>query len=87
MQALIMGSNGTPHGHEPYLLDIYFDDTYLNNLSKVNFTSTWNGQIRFSPNLYNCSKVCLSLLDTWRRSVMENWDPQVSTLVQIIVKK
>lgn len=85
MQALIMGSNGTPYGHGAYLFDIYFDDTYPNNPPKVNLTTTGNGQIRFNPNLYSCGKVCLSLLGTWRGSAMENWDPKVSTLLQILV--
>ncbi len=85
MQALIMGSNGTPYGHGAYLFDIYFDDTYPNNPPKVNLTTTGNGQIRFNPNLYSCGKVCLSLLGTWRGSAMENWDAKVSTLLQVLV--
>jgi len=85
MQALIMGSNGTPYGHGAYLFDIYFDDSYPNNPPKVNLTTTGNGQIRFNPNLYSCGKVCLSLLGTWRGSAMENWDAKVSTLLQILV--
>jgi ubiquitin-protein ligase len=66
MQALIMGSNGTPYGHGAYLFDIHFEDNYPNGPPKVNLTTTGNGQIRFNPNLYACGKVCLSLLGTWR---------------------
>ena len=85
MQALIMGSNGTPYGHGAYLFDIHFEDNYPNGPPKVNLTTTGNGQIRFNPNLYACGKVCLSLLGTWRGSASENWDPKVSTLLQVLV--
>lgn len=85
MQALIMGSNGTPYGHGAYLFDIHFEDNYPNGPPKVNLTTTGSGQIRFNPNLYACGKVCLSLLGTWRGSAMENWDPKVSTLLQVLV--
>jgi ubiquitin-protein ligase len=85
MQALIMGSNGTPYGHGAYLFDIYFEDTYPSGPPKVNLTTTGNGQIRFNPNLYACGKVCLSLLGTWQGSAMEKWDPKMSTLLQVLV--
>ncbi len=39
---------------------------------------------RFNPNLYNCGKVCLSLLGTWRGTATENWDPKLSTLLQVV---
>ena len=29
---------------------------------QVNFQTTGGGSVRFNPNLYNCGKVCLSLL-------------------------
>lgn len=70
MQALIMGSNGTPYAHGAYLFDIHFEDNYPNNPPKVNLTTTGSGSIRFNPNLYACGKVCLSLLGTWRGSAM-----------------
>ena len=34
------------------------------------------------PNLYNCGKVCLSLLGTWEG---EGWTPDKSTLTQVLV--
>ena len=36
--------------------------------------------MRFNPNLYNCGKVCLSLLGTWAG---EPWNPAVSNLTQV----
>lgn len=85
MQALIMGSNGTPYGHGAFLFDVYFDDNYPNGPPKVNLTTTGHGKVRFNPNLYACGKVCLSLLGTWRGSASENWDPKVSTLLQVLL--
>ena len=38
--------------------------------------------MRFNPNLYNCGKVCLSLLGTWSGP---GWDPKASTLLQVLV--
>lgn len=29
--------------------------------------------MRFNPNLYNCGKVCLSLLGTWSGGENEKW--------------
>lgn len=37
--------------------------------------------MRFNPNLYNCGKVCLSLLGTWSG---EKWNPEISSLSQVI---
>ena len=38
--------------------------------------------MRFNPNLYNCGKVCLSLLGTWAGP---GWDPVRSTLLQVLI--
>ena len=40
--------------------------------------------MRFNPNLYNCGKVCLSLLGTWPGRPEEQWTSQ-STLLQVLV--
>lgn len=48
--------------------------------------TTGGGQIRFNPNLYADGKVCLSLLGTWRgNSTTENWNPEVSTILQVML--
>jgi hypothetical protein len=39
-------------------------------------------QVRFNPNLYNCGKVCLSLLGTWSGP---SWQPGTSTLLQVLL--
>ena len=38
--------------------------------------------MRFNPNLYNCGKVCLSLLGTWSGGRGEGWDPHSSSALQ-----
>ena len=38
--------------------------------------------MRFNPNLYNCGKVCLSLLGTWSGGRGEGWDAHSSSALQ-----
>lgn len=44
-----------------------------------------SGGLRINPNLYNCGKVCLSLLNTWGGNNKEKWIPGVSTILQVLV--
>ncbi|KAL4475099.1 hypothetical protein ABPG74_001795 [Tetrahymena malaccensis] len=85
MKCIIMGSSGTPYANGAFLYDIFFEDTYPNTPPRVNLQTTGNGKVRFNPNLYNCGKVCLSLLGTWKGQASENWDPKISTLLQVLV--
>lgn len=85
MKAMIMGAKDTPYSNGAFVFDIYFDDNYPGGPPKVNLSTTGAGQVRFNPNLYACGKVCLSLLGTWRGNASENWDPQISTLLQVLV--
>jgi baculoviral IAP repeat-containing protein 6 len=50
----------------------------------INLMTTGGGSVRFNPNLYNCGKVCLSLLGTWSGSSEEMWNKD-STLLQLFV--
>lgn len=47
---------------------------------QAKFLTTGGGSVRFNPNLYNCGKVCLSLLGTWSGP---SWDPTTSTILQV----
>ena len=85
MKCIIMGSASTPYAHGAFVYDIYFDDNYPDGPPKINLSTTGGGAIRFNPNLYSCGKVCLSLLGTWRGTATENWNPKVSTLLQVIL--
>lgn len=44
-----------------------------------------SGGLRINPNLYQCGKVCLSLLGTWHGNNSENWIPDKSTMLQVLV--
>jgi len=85
MKALIVGSSNTPYAHGCYEFDIFCDNKYPNDSPKMNLMTTGAGSVRFNPNLYACGKVCLSLLGTWRGSATENWDPKLSTILQVLV--
>eukprot|EP01046_Picozoa_sp_COSAG06_P022250 COSAG06_NODE_1714_length_8624_cov_12.847977_1_plen_2251_part_00 len=84
MKALIVGSRGTPYSTGCFEFDIFMEDSYPTGPPKVNLATTGAGQIRFNPNLYACGKVCLSLLGTWRGQATENWNPKISTLLQVL---
>jgi len=44
-----------------------------------------SGGWRINPNLYEEGKVCLSLLNTWTGRGNEVWDPQSSSILQVLV--
>jgi Ubiquitin-conjugating enzyme len=44
-----------------------------------------SGGLRLNPNLYECGKVCLSLLNTWSVSGCERWNLANSTMLQVLV--
>ena len=85
MKVLIMGSEGTPYSNGAFQFDVFFDSQYPSSPPKVNLMTTGNGTVRFNPNLYSNGKVCLSLLGTWRGQSTENWDPKISTLLQVLI--
>eukprot|EP01098_Paradermamoeba_levis_P011131 TRINITY_DN4731_c0_g6_i1.p2 TRINITY_DN4731_c0_g6~~TRINITY_DN4731_c0_g6_i1.p2 ORF type:complete len:502 (-),score=186.41 TRINITY_DN4731_c0_g6_i1:116-1621(-) len=85
MQALITGPTATPYGFGCFQFDIYCPSDYPNSPPVVNLQTTGNGSVRFNPNLYNCGKVCLSLLGTWSGSETEKWNSKTSTLLQVLV--
>ena len=45
----------------------------------------YSGGLRLNPNLYDCGKVCLSLLNTWSGNKNEMWMPKTSTMLQVLV--
>lgn len=65
VHAIIEGPEGTPYeGGFFYFILVYPNDYPVNPL-KVKFMTTGGGKVRFNPNLYNCGKLCLSILGTW----------------------
>jgi ubiquitin-protein ligase len=85
IKVLIAGSRGTPYEHGLYEFDIYLPGNYPLSVPKCQLKTTGNGSVRFNPNLYNCGKVCLSLLGTWSGSSVEKWDPKHSSLTQLLI--
>lgn len=81
MRTIIFGASGTPYAHGAFLYNFFFADDYPSRPPKCQLETTGHGKVRFNPNLYNCGKVCLSLLGTWG----DNWIPNVSTLLQILI--
>lgn len=80
---IISGPEGTPYSSGLFLFDAYFTSNYPNEPPKINLMTTGGGTVRFNPNLYNCGKVCLSLLGTWPGD--NGWDRNMSTFLQILI--
>ena len=82
---MLTGPRDTPYAGGCYVFDIYCPPTYPKMAPKVNLQTTGNGGVRFNPNLYNCGKVCLSLLGTWAgQGASQGWQKK-STLLQVLV--
>jgi ubiquitin-conjugating enzyme E2 Z len=62
--ALIIGPENTPYFGGFYFFNIKYPDNYPEKPPEVKLMTT-NGKVRFNPNLYQCGKVCLSILGTW----------------------
>ncbi|XP_057420242.1 putative ubiquitin-conjugating enzyme E2 38 [Lotus japonicus] len=82
LRAVIIGPQGTPYHDGLFFFDCLFPPTYPAGPPKVYYHS---GGLRLNPNLYNCGKVCLSLLGTWHGKQNENWVPDKSTMLQVLI--
>ncbi|XP_021833494.1 probable ubiquitin-conjugating enzyme E2 26 isoform X1 [Prunus avium] len=82
LRAVIVGAEGTPYHDGLFFFDVFFPSGYPNAPPNVYYHS---GGLRLNPNLYNCGKVCLSLLNTWTGNKNEKWLPGVSTMLQVLV--
>ncbi|KAL0855318.1 hypothetical protein Bca101_060471 [Brassica carinata] len=82
LRAVIIGADGTPYHDGLFFFDIFFPDTYPSVPPVVHYHS---GGLRINPNLYNCGKVCLSLLGTWPGAANQMWIPSKSTMLQVLV--
>lgn len=83
MKFIITGPTDTPYDHGLYIFDMTLSNEYPAKPPQVHFSN--HGGVRFNPNLYNCGKVCLSLLGTWRGQKGESWNLETSTFFQILV--
>ncbi len=78
MQCIIMGPEDTPYEGGCFIFDIMCGPSYPSAAPKVLLFTTGGGSVRFNPNLYNCGKVCLSLLGTWSGDQGESWHANLS---------
>lgn len=62
--ALIIGPKNTPYFGGYYIFEVNFPDNYPETSPQLKLL-TVDGKVRFNPNLYECGKVCLSILGTW----------------------
>ena len=79
LRAVIEGPAGTPYEGGLYVFDIHLPPQYPSVPPKAFY---WAYGKYINPNLYECGKVCLSLLGTWSGP---GWDPEQSTLLHFLV--
>ena len=82
---LISGPKDTPYENGLFEFHGYFPEDYPTTVPSVLINTTGGGTVRFNPNLYNCGKVCLSILGTWSGQESEQWNPKTSTFLQVMV--
>ncbi|XP_074319372.1 putative ubiquitin-conjugating enzyme E2 26 isoform X2 [Silene latifolia] len=82
LRAVIVGADGTPYHDGLFFFDVNFTHAYPKSPPHVKYHA--HG-LRINPNLYNCGKVCLSLLGTWAGHGEENWRPGKSNMLQVLV--
>lgn len=80
MKVLIEGPQGTPYEFALFEFDLLCTHEYPKKPPLVLFRSKTLDVI--NPNIDSDGSVCLSLLGTWRG---EPWNPQLSTLLQVLV--
>lgn len=83
MRFIVTGPTNTPYDQGLYIFDMTLSNEYPYKPPQVHFSN--NGNQRFNPNLYNCGKVCLSLLGTWSGDKGESWNSVTSTFLQILI--
>ncbi len=83
MKVLIIGPEDTPYSMGCFEFDVFFPPSFPHHPPCIILKTTGNGTVRFNPNLYNCGKVCLSILNTWSGRPEEMWNPETSTLLQV----
>lgn len=83
--AIISGAENTPYENGIFEYHIYLPPDYPQSPPKCNLETTGENRVRFNPNLYSSGKVCLSLLGTWKGKDSENWDPKLSSLLQLLI--
>jgi len=81
----ISGPKDTPYENGIFEFHANFPTGFPETVPQVLLHTTGKNTVRFNPNLYNCGKVCLSLLGTWSGQEGEKWNPKTSTFLQVLV--
>uniref|UniRef100_A0A1I7VWP9 Ubiquitin-conjugating enzyme family protein n=1 Tax=Loa loa TaxID=7209 RepID=A0A1I7VWP9_LOALO len=84
VKVLISGPDDTPYQNGLFEFDVFFPTSYPFSPPKCAFLTTGEGDVRFSPNLYNDGKICLSILGTWEGRPEEKWNAHCS-LLQVLI--
>ncbi|KAJ0821856.1 putative ubiquitin-conjugating enzyme E2, ubiquitin-conjugating enzyme/RWD [Helianthus annuus] len=82
IQAAIVGAPETPYHDCLFFFDIFLPPEYPHEPPMVHYES---GGLRVNPNLYESGRVCLSLLKTWTGTGTETWNPDGSTILQVLL--
>ncbi|KAK9051708.1 hypothetical protein SSX86_028336 [Deinandra increscens subsp. villosa] len=82
IRAGVVGAPGTPYHDCLFFFDIFLPPEYPLEPPVVHYDS---GGLRVNPNLYESGKVCLSLLKTWTGTGTETWNPNGSTILQVLL--
>jgi ubiquitin-protein ligase len=85
LKFLITGPAGTPYENGCFVFHAYFTVAYPYVAPEVFLETTGQRTVRFNPNLYECGRVCLSLLNTWPGRPEEMWNAKTSTFLQVLV--
>jgi len=85
MRVAISAPDGTPYAAGFFIFDVRFPPQFPAAPPSVQLLTTGRNTVRFNPNLYECGKVCLSLLGTWEGREGETWCERTSTLLQVLV--
>lgn len=84
VKAMIIGPSDCPYHNGYYLFDLNFPKDYPLNPPKVKFHTLHRGW-RANPNLYECGKVCMSLINTWPGVKKDEQWTSCQNLVTILI--
>ncbi|KAM0822920.1 hypothetical protein ACQ4PT_071207 [Festuca glaucescens] len=82
LRTVMVGARGTPYHNGLFFFDMQLPPSYPADPPQVHYHSFG---LRLNPNLYECGRVCLSLLNTFGGEGTEVWSPGTSSLLQVVV--
>ena len=85
MKCLITGPSNTPYANGCFEFDAYFPPNYPNEPVLMAHKTVTQCAQNINPNLYNNGLICLSILNTWEGSQETRWNPQKSTLMEVLI--